>query len=136
MINVQVDHAVWRFLDWLDRNNKKVLGTLMMTAILNLVFSSMLIFGTFLYRRTLLIPWMIFHMFSIILMVFTFTFWTFFSFFISLLLAIVFPVMAGLLLGLWIVMWREVYHFFTSIMDSDTKLLVNINMQRQYKPVE
>merc|ERR1719206_226119 len=108
----------------------------MITAIVHLVFSVMLIFGSFLHRRSLLIPWMIFHMFSIILMVIMFTFWTFFSFFINLLLAIVFPVVAGLLLGLWIVMWREVYHFFTSIMDSDTKLLVNINMQNQYKPVE
>ena len=133
---VQVDHAVWRFMDCLDRNHKKVLGTLMITAILHLLFSIMLIFGTLLYRRSLLIPWMIFHMFSIILMVITFTCWTFFTFFINLLLAIVFPVVAGLLLGLWIVMWREVYHFFTSIMDSDTKLLVNINMQNQYKPVE
>ena len=133
---VQVDHAVWRFMDCLDRNHKKVLGTLMITAILHLVFSVMLIFGSFLYRRSLLIPWMIFHMFSIILMVITFTCWTFFTFFISLLLAIVFPVVAGLLLGLWIVMWREVYHFFISIMDSDTKLLGNINMQMQYKPVE
>jgi len=132
----KVDHAVWRCLDWVDRNHKKVLGTLMVTAILHLVFSVMLIFGTLLYRRSLLIPWMIFHMFSIILMVITFTCWTFFTFFISLLLAIVFPVVAGLLLGLWIVMWREVYHFFTSIMDSDTKLLVNINMQMQYQPVE
>merc|ERR1719250_530198 len=102
----------------------------MITAILHLLFSVMLILGTLLYRRSLLIPWMIFHM------VITFTFLTFFSFFINLLLAIVFPVVAGLLLGLWIVMWREVYHFFTSIMDSDTKLLVNINMQNQYKPVE
>merc|ERR1712013_939195 len=117
--DIKVDHAVWRFMDCLDRNHKKVLGTLMITAILHLLF-----------------PWMIFHMFSIILMVITFSFWTFFSFFINLLLAIVFPVVAGLLLGLWIVMWREVYHFFTSIMDSDTKLLVNINMQMQYQPVE
>merc|ERR1719206_1444121 len=112
-------------MDCLDRNHKNMVGTLMVTAILHLVFSVMLIFGTLLYRRILLIPWMIFHMFSIILMVIPFTCWTFLTFFINLLLAIVFPVVAGLLLGLWIVMWREVYHFFTFIMDSDTKLLVN-----------
>jgi len=134
--DIKVDHAVWKFLGWLDRNHKEMLGILIVITVLHLIFSFMLIVGTLLYRKNLFLPWMISHMISIILMVIIFTCWTFFSFFIDLLLAIVFPVVAGLLLGLWIVMWREVQHFFTSLMDSDMQLLVSITMQAQYQPVE
>merc|ERR1712106_395258 len=123
-------------VQWLDRNNKVVLAIIILSTVLHFIFSSMLVFGTFLYRQNLIIPWIISHMLSIILMVIGFTCWTFFSFFIDLLLAIVFPVVAGLVLGLWIIMWREVYHFFTSIRDTDRELLVNIKMQAGYTPVE
>ena len=131
-----MDNAVLRCLDWLDRNHKEVLAILMVTSVVHFIVSFLLIVGTFLYRQNLIIPWIISHMLSIILMVISFTCWTFFSFFIDLLLAIVFPVVAGLVLGLWIVMWREVYHFFSSIRDTDRELLVNIKMQAGYKPVE
>ena len=120
----------------MDRNHKEVLAILMVTSVVHFIVSFLLIVGTFLYRQNLIIPWIISHMLSIILMVISFTCWTFFSFFIDLLLAIVFPVLAGLVLGLWIVMWREVYYFFTSIRDTDRELLVNIKMQAGYKPVE
>ena len=116
-----------RCLDWLDRNHKEVLAIITVTSVLHFILSFLLIVGTFLYRQNLMIPWIISHMLSIILMVISFTCWTFFSFFIDLLLAIVFPVVAGLVLGLWIVMWREVYYFFTSITDTDREIFRDVD---------
>ena len=129
-------HAVWKCLDWLDRNHKEVLVIIMVTTVMHFIFSLMLIFGTMFYRRTFLIPWMVSHMISIIIMVITFTCWTFMSFFIDLLLAIVFPVVGGLVLGLWIGMWRQVYHFSTILRDMDRQVLDMLKMQAEYEQVQ
>ena len=110
----QVTHAVRTSLDWVDRNHTVILSTMMVMSMVHLFFSLMLMLGTKHSKRTLIIPWMVSHMISIIIMIITFTCWTFMSFFIDLLVAIVFPVVGGLVLELWVVMWRQVYHFFTT----------------------
>merc|ERR1712123_316928 len=102
----------------------------MVTTVVHLLLSLLLLLGTMLYRWKLLIPWMVSHMIIIIIMVTTFTCWTFMSFFVHLLVAIVFPMVAGLVLGLWIVMWRQVYHLFTVLRETD--MLVR-KMQAGYK---
>jgi hypothetical protein len=75
----------------------------------------MLVLGGILNQRSLFIPWMVSEMCIIILMVVTFTCWTFMSFFVDLLVAIVSPVMAGLLLGFWIYLWRRVLAVFVQL---------------------
>ena len=112
-------HAVTVSLDWVDRNHTFVLSILLVMFLVHLFFSLMLMIATKCYKTTLLIPWMVSHMISIIIMITTFTFWTFMSFFIDLLVAIIFPVIGGLVLGLWIVMWRQVYHFFTTLKETE-----------------
>ena len=115
----QVTHVVRTSLDWMDRNHTVGLAIMMVVSLLHLFFSLMLLLGTKWSKMTLLIPWMVSHMVSIIIMIITFTCWTFMSFFIDLLVAIIFPVVGGLVLGLWIVMWRQVFNFFTALKDTD-----------------
>jgi len=65
-----------------------------------------------------MIPWLVSHMVNIVLMITTFTFWTFIAFFIDLLMAIMFPLLAGLMLGLSIVMWKEVFYFSSMLRET------------------
>ena len=119
-----------------DRNHTGVLVIIMLIGLVHLVFSWMMLLGTKLCKRTLLILWLISHMISIIIMIITFTCWTFMSFFIDLLLAIVFPMVGGLVLGLWIGMWRQVYHFSTILRDMDRQVLDMLKMQAEYEQVQ
>ena len=131
---------MWISLTEVDRNHTVVLVIIMLIAVVHLVFSLVMLLGTILCKRTLLIPWLISHMISIIIMVITFTCWTCMSFFIDLLLAIVFPMMGGLVLGLvlglWIGMWRQVYHFSTILRDMDMQVLDMLKMQAEYEQVQ
>ena len=111
-------------LDWVDRNHTVVLAIIMLLSLVHLSFSLMLVVSSASFKRALLIPWMVSHMLNIIIMIITFTCWTFISFFIDLLLAIVFPVVGGLVLGVWIVMWRLVYLFFNTIRESQEQCLI------------
>ena len=129
----QVTHAVRTSLDWVDRNHTFVLSILLVMFLVHLFFSLMLMIATKCDKRTLLIPWMVSHMISSLIMITTFTFWTFMSFFIDLLVAIIFPVIGGLVLGLWIVMWRQVYHFFAILRARDRHLFISIKMQEETK---
>jgi hypothetical protein len=119
----QVTHVVRISIDWVDKNHTVVLAMMMVMSMVHLFFSLMLMLGTKCCKRTLLIPWMVSHMISIIIMIITFTCWTFMSFFIDLLVAIIFPVIGGLVLGLWIVMWRQVYNFFITMNDTEMQAL-------------
>merc|ERR1712096_249272 len=133
--DVTVTHTVWRCLDWLDRNHKMVLAGIMVTTMVHLLFSLLLLLGAMLYRRTHFIPWMVSHMIIIIIMVTTFTCWTFMSFFMHLLVAIVFPVVAGLVLGLLIFEWRLVMRTFV-IWGEGERGTVNEGERRTVKKVE
>ena len=103
---------MWKGFDWVDINHQIILSGVIGCTVVHLFFSLMLVLGAMLYKRSLFIPWMVSDMIIIILMVVTFTCWTFMSFFVDLLVAIVFPVMAGLLLGVWIYLWRKVRSIF------------------------
>ena len=129
-------HAVTVSLDWVDRNHTFVLSIMLVMFLVHLFFSLMLMIATKCYKRTLLIPWMVSHMISIIIMITTFTFWTFMSFFIDLLVAIIFPVIGGLVLGLWIVMWRKVYRFFTVLKNADIQALITFKINSEAKNME
>ena len=103
---------MWKAFDWVDMNHRILLSGVIGCAMVHNLFSLILVLGVVLYKRILFIPWMVSDMFIIILMVATFTCWTFMSFFVDLLVAIVFPVIAGLVLGFWIYLWRRVRSFF------------------------
>jgi len=134
--DIAVTHAVWKSLDWVDRKHKELLVVILLIMIPHLLFSLLLLLGTFLCRRKFFLPWMVSHMISIIIMVTTFTCWTFMSFFVDLLVAIVFPVVGGLVLGLWIGMWRQVYHMFNLLRETDREMMVIFKMQEEgYKQV-
>jgi len=134
--DIKMTHAVAVSLGWVDRNHTVVLGIMMVMFLMHLFFSLMLMLGIKCYKRTLLIPWMISHMISIIIMIITFTCWTFMSFFIDLLVAIIFPVMGGLVLGLWIVMWRLVFNYFTVLKNTDMQVLRIFKIQSEAKSIE
>eukprot|EP00092_Neocalanus_flemingeri_P004305 GFUD01004628.1.p1 GENE.GFUD01004628.1~~GFUD01004628.1.p1 ORF type:complete len:245 (+),score=55.56 GFUD01004628.1:354-1088(+) len=113
--DVKVTRAVWRGVDWVDMNHRMVLSGVIGCTVVHILFSFMLVLGGILYNRSLFIPWMLSDMLIIILMVITFTCWTFMSFFVDLLVAIVFPVVAGLTLGFWIHLWRRVRSVFNQL---------------------
>ena len=108
----QVTKAVWKVASWLDGNHRVILSSIIGASMVHNLFSLILLLGALLHKRGLLIPWMVSKMFIIMLMIISFTCWTFMSFFVDLLVAIVFPVLAGLLLGLWIYLWRKVHSIF------------------------
>ena len=105
--------AVIQCFSWLDRHHEPLLGGVIIAWVLHLLFSLLLLLGAMLHRRPLLLPWLSSAMIIIVIMVVTFTAWTFLSFFVDLLVAIVFPVVAGLVLGLWIFLWRGVQAHYT-----------------------
>jgi len=113
--DVKVTRAVWRMFDMVDTNHRMILSVVIGCTVVHLLFSFMLVLGAILFKRSLLIPWMVSDMIIIILMVFTFTCWTFMSFFVDLLVAIVFPVVGGLVLGFWIYLWRRVNSIFIQL---------------------
>ena len=104
----EVIQVVWQFFAWVDQYHELILGSIIVSWVLHLLFSCLLLIGAMVHRRALLIPWLCTDMVILILMVVTFTSWTFLSFFVDLLVAIVFPVVGGLVLGLWIFLWRRV----------------------------
>ena len=81
-------------------------------ASLHLLSSLLLLLGTMLNKRSLLIPWLLTDLLIIISMGLVFTSWTFLSFFVDLLIAILFPVVAGLVLGLWTLLWRNTQYMY------------------------
>ena len=105
---LQVTQALWQIFSWTDKNHELLLGVFIISWVLHLLFSLLLLLGAMLHRRPLLLPWLCSQMLLLVLMVITFTSWTFLSFFVDLLVAIVFPVVAGLVLGLWVLVWRGV----------------------------
>ena len=107
--------VVWKGFDWVDMNHRMILAGVIGSTVVHVFFCLMLVLGAILYNRSLFIPWMVSDMIIIILMVVTFTCWTFMSFFVDLLVAIVFPVLGGLVLGLCIHLWRRVHSFFIQL---------------------
>ena len=113
MTLLQVTKAVWKVCSWVDGNHRVILSTVICFSMVHNLFSLILLLGALIQKRSFFIPWLVSEMFIIMLMIISFTCWTFMSFFIDLLLAIVFPVIAGLVLGLWIYLWRKVHAIFT-----------------------
>ena len=111
--DVAVTQSVWQWLDWMDVHHQFMLSSLILASSIHLLSTLILILGTMILKRSLLLPWIITDLIIIIIMVFLFISWTFLSFFVDLLIAIVFPVMAGLLLGLWIVLWRNTVRLYS-----------------------
>ena len=112
MTILQVTKAVWKVCSWVDGNHRLILSTVIGLNMVHNLFSLILLLGALIQKRSLFIPWLVSEMFIIMLMIISFTCWTFMSFFIDLLLAIVFPVLSGLVLGLWIYLWRKVHAIF------------------------
>ena len=105
---LQVTQTIGHCFHWLDVHHEPLLGGLLLSWVLHLLFSLLLLLGAMLHRRALLVPWLCSHMILLVVMVVTFVSWTFLSFFVDLLVAVIFPVGAGLFLGLWIFLWRGV----------------------------
>jgi len=113
--DIQVTRVVWKGFDWVDMNHRMILAGVIGSTVIHLFFCLMLVLGGILYNRSLFIPWMVSNMMIIILMVITFTCWTFMSFFVDILVAIVFPVLGGLVLGLNIHLWKRVRSIFIQL---------------------
>ena len=109
--DLMVTRTVWAAVNWVDNNNTIILITLAAVSSLNILLSLMVTVSALTNRRGLAIPWLVYNALIILVMLLTFTCWTFISFFISILLAIIFPVLAGLVLGVWILIWKKVYIF-------------------------
>ena len=90
--HISVTRVVWKGFDWVDLNHRMILAGVIGSTVVHVFFCLMLVLGAILYNRSLFIPWMVSDMIIIILMVVTFTCWTFMSFFVDLLVAFVFPV--------------------------------------------
>ena len=101
--------VVWNCLTWVDQHHQWLLVGLITCASLHVFFSLLLVVGAMLNKQFIFLPWLFSEMVIIVLMVISFTCWTFVSLFIDLLMAIVFPMVAGLVLGLWICLWRQVH---------------------------
>jgi amino acid transporter len=72
----------------------------------------LLVLGSLLRKRLLLLPWLVQDMLVIVLAAVVFVLWSFLSFFLHVLLAVCFPAVAGLLLGFWIYAWKNVRDLF------------------------
>ena len=90
-----------------------LLAGLVSAAALHLLSTLLLLLGSMLYKRCLLVPWLITDLIIILSMGLVFTSWTFLSFFVDLLIAIVFPVIAGLVMGFWILLWRNTQFMYS-----------------------
>ena len=101
--------------DIVDTHHRIILSVVIGSTVIHLLFSFLLVLGAIMYKRSLFLPWMVSDMIIIIIMVVTFTCWTFMSFFVDLLVAIVFPVVGGLVLGFWIYLWRRVNSIFIQL---------------------
>eukprot|EP00092_Neocalanus_flemingeri_P034149 GFUD01037137.1.p1 GENE.GFUD01037137.1~~GFUD01037137.1.p1 ORF type:complete len:247 (+),score=69.06 GFUD01037137.1:358-1098(+) len=132
--DIKVTRAVWRGFDWVDMNHSVILSGVVGSSVVHLLFSFMLVLGAILYKRGLFIPWMVSDMIIIIIMVVTFTCWTFMSFFVDLLVAIVFPVVAGLMLGFCIYLWRRVLSIFIQLGRREMGK-ITVRQQAGYKQV-
>lgn len=111
----QVTQTVARCFHWLDVHHEPLLGGLVLSWVLHVLFSLLLLLGAMLHRRALLVPWLCSDMILLVVMVVTFVSWTFLSFFVDLLVAVIFPVAAGLFLGLWIFLWRGVRRHYRQL---------------------
>ena len=109
--DLTVTRLVWAAVNWVDSNNTIILISLSAVSSINILLSLMVTASALTKRRGLSVPWLVYNALIILIMLLTFTCWTFISFFISILLAIIFPVLAGLVLGVWILIWKKVYIF-------------------------
>merc|ERR1712013_843770 len=78
---MKVTKAVWKVASWLDGNHRVILSTIIGASMVHNLFSLILLLRALLHKRGLLIPWMVSKMFIIMLMIISFTCWTFMSFF-------------------------------------------------------
>lgn len=113
--DIQVTQVVWKGVKWVDQNHRILLASVIGCTAVYLFFCLMLVLGGILYNRILFLPWMLSNMIIIIIMVISFTCWSFMSFFIDLLMAIVFPVLGGLVLGFNIHLWKRVRSIFVQL---------------------
>jgi len=134
--DIKMTQAVAKLINWVDWNHREVLAILMIITVFHFIVSVMLILSSVFYKKILIIPWLVSHMVNMIIMIITFTCWTFIAFFIDLLMAIIFPLVAGLVIGLWIVMWREVLHFSLVLRESEKQLQTIFMMETEYKKVD
>lgn len=134
--DIKMTQAVAKLINWVDWNHREVLAILMIITVFHFIVSVMLILSSVFYKKILIIPWLVSHMVNMIIMIITFTCWTFIAFFIDLLMAIIFPLLAGLVIGLWIVMWREVLHFSLVLRESENQLQTIFMMETEYKKVD
>jgi len=132
---VELTHALGTALDWLEENYHSVMGGVILTIILHLLFSLLLILGSMLYKRALFLPWLVSNVFLIIFMVFIFAFWTFLSFFAGFITTVVFPFVSGLLIGAWICLWRQVRVAFVVLGQTDQEILAMRRQQGGYQAV-
>ena len=103
---------VWKGFNLVDDNHRMLLAVVIGSTVIHLFFCLMLILGGILRNRVLFIPWLMSDMIIILIMIVSFTCWTFMSFFVDLLVAIVFPVLGGLVLGVTIYLWRRMQGVF------------------------
>ena len=97
-----------------------VMATFLLLSFLHLTASALLYCSVSPFRTKLFLPWLVSHMFIIIIMTSVFICWTFVTFFIDLLVSIVFPVVSGLVLGLSILLWRLVFSVYRSQRGGDS----------------
>jgi hypothetical protein len=86
--DVAVTQSVWRGLDWLDGHHTYFLCGVVAASATHLVSTLLLLLGTMLRKRALLLPWLLTDLVVLALMVTIFLSWTFLSFFVDLLIAI------------------------------------------------
>lgn len=132
--DIKVTRVVWKCFAWVDVNHRIILSAVIGCTVVHLLFSFMLLLGMVLYKRCLFIPWMVTDMIIVLLMVISFTCWTFMSFFVDLLVAIVFPVVAGLTLGCWIYLWKRVRSIFIQLGRREV-VNITVRQQKEYQQV-
>ena len=102
------------FLNNVSINYNLVLSILLLFSILHFVFSLLLVIGIQIYKRELLLPWLVTHLIIIIVKIIIFSFCTFITFFIDILVSIVFPVASGMVLGVSLLLWRLVWAAYSN----------------------
>ena len=102
------------FLNNVSINYSLVLSILLLFTILHFAFSVLLMIGIRIYRRELLLPWLVTHLIIIIVKIIIFSFCTFITFFIDILVSIVFPVASGMVLGISLLLWRLVWAAYSN----------------------
>jgi len=125
ILNQQWDASITRgvlmFLNNVSINYNLVLSILLLFSILHFVFSLLLVIGIQIYKRELLIPWLVTHLIIIIVKIIIFSFCTFITFFIDILVSIVFPVASGMVLGVSLLLWRLVWAAYSKNLISEEK---------------